>query len=285
MTRNFLRQSLGILLGSLILCSASYAQDKPEDSAAPQEKTTKKSGDYRVYEEQFKTTDCSKMPNRSVAYDCAQAHMQWRIIPIRNAMSQNDQNEILVAVRNLFDPGIKVFLSTSQSTLAVSSYPQELDRIESFIRATDLPHPTYRVTFTLAESDAGKRIGVQHYTVVAVAGQRSTTKQGSKIPVATGSYKEAGGGMQQQFTYLDIGMNIDLTLTPSSTGLQMKAKVEQSSVSEESVIAGVHEPVVRQTVFEGYTSVTPGKPQAIGQLDLPGSTRHVDIDVLIEALP
>lgn len=258
----------------LALPLAATAQDKPE----PQEKP------FRVYEEQLKTTDCAKMPNRTAQSDCTQAHIQWRIIPIKNATSQNDVNEILVAVRNIFDPSLKIFLSTNQSAIAIASYPQELDRIEAFIHALDQPHASYRITYTMAESDSGKQIGVQHYTLVAAAGQHISSKQGSKIPVSTGSYKESGGGMQQQFTYLDIGMNIDVTVLPIATGLQIKTKVEQSSVSDESIIAGVREPVVRQTVYDGSANVVLGKAQAIGRMDLPGSTRHVDIDVLVEPM-
>lgn len=257
------------------------AQEKADDTAP---KTRTAHVDYREYEQQLKTTDCSKMPSRTAMSDCSEAHREVRIFPIKNATSQNDLNEILVAVRNIFDPSIRIFLSTAQNSVSVASYPQELDRIEKLIRAMDQPRPAYRVTFTMAESDAGKRIGVQHYVVIAEAGQKTTTKQGSKIPVSTGSYKESGGGMQQQFTYLDIGMNIDLTITPLSTGAQMKVKVEQSSVQDESVIGGVHEPIVRQTVFDGVPMVPIGKAVALGQLDLPGSTRHVDIDVLVEPM-
>ena len=54
------------------------------------------------------------------------------------------------------------------------------------------PRP-YRLTYTLTEMDGTKTIGVQHYEVILVEGGRTTLKNGSKIPVATGSYTVAGG--------------------------------------------------------------------------------------------
>ena len=36
--------------------------------------------------------------------------------------------------------------------------------------------------------DGGKRIGTQHFAMIVVTGQRTVLKQGSKVPIVTGSY-------------------------------------------------------------------------------------------------
>ena len=144
------------------------------------------------------------------------------------------------------------------------------------------PKP-YRVTYTLTEMDGTKTIGVQHYTLIVVEGGRSTIKNGSKIPVATGSYSVQGSA-QTQFTYLDVGINLDTTLVDQADGMwRIKSKVEQSSVAEKPVnIAGVEEPIVRQSVLEMSTSVMLGKPQVLGTLDFTGTTRRLEIEVMLE---
>lgn len=279
-------------LGSLLLAgsfsfAAAQTPDKPADAAAQDRNdrmAARAHGDFHQWEEQLHTTDCAKMPTRTLMADCEQAHAQRYVVMLQNAASQNDANEILVAVRNLFDPSIKIFLSSSQNAVAITTYPEEFARIQAFIKSIDLPRPTYRITLTLTESDAGKRLGVQHTTLIAAAGQRTSIKQGSKVPVVTGSYKEGGSGSQDQFTYLDIGLNISVEVDPMGNRAQMKVKVEQSSVANETDIGGVHEPVVRQSVFDGVPNVTIGKAQAIGQIDIPGSTRHIDIDALVETM-
>jgi type II secretory pathway component GspD/PulD (secretin) len=277
------RTILTLLLATSSLTLAARAQDA--DKPAQEEKPAPRQ-DFRTYEAQLKTTDCRKMPNRTTTVDCAYAHAQLKVIPLVNATAQSDANEILIAVRNLFDPSIKIYLIADQSAIAVTTYPEEIARIESLIHILDRPHPSYRLTFTLTESDAGKRLGVQHFSLVAVAGQRTTMKQGSKIPVATGSYNEGDKNTQTQFTYLDIGMNFDVTATPAGSGISLKAKVEQSSTAPEPVtIAGVNEPIVRQSVIDGTALVTFGKPLTLGAVDVPASTRHIDIDVTAEPIP
>ncbi len=147
------------------------------------------------------------------------------------------------------------------------------------------PSKTFRLTFTLAESDSGKRVGIQHFAMVVASGQRTVLKQGDKIPVATGTYEAKNDtGTQTQFQYLDIGINLDATLTDSPEGLRLKSKIEQSSLGQPTTIAGVQEPVIRQSVVEGTSSMKIGKPLTLGSLDIVGSTRHVDIEVVAEPI-
>ncbi len=237
-----------------------------------------------------KSPDCSKLPTRTEQSDCATAHGEAKTIYLTNVSSQNDANEIMVAVRNMADPGVRIYLVASQNAMVVNTYPEELARIEALVRSLDRPHKTYRLTYTITELDAGKPIGTQHISMVVVDGQRASVKQGDKIPVATGSYSTGeanttgGLGMQTQFTYLDIGLNFDATLNSLDSGAMLKTKVEQSSLGQPSTIAGVTEPVVRQTVFEGNTFLTLGKPLMIGSIDVPNSTHHFDIAVVVDPI-
>jgi len=121
--------------------------------------------------------------------------------------------------------------------------------------------------------------------MIVAAGQRTTLKQGDKVPVATGTYGKGSDPLQTQFQYLDIGMNLDATLQETPNGLQLKSKIEQSSLGQPSVIAGVTEPVFRQTAIEGTSKLTPGKPLALGSIDETGTTRHIDIEVVAEPIP
>ena len=178
---------------------------------------------------------------------------------------------------------IALALSLGTSALAAQTpTPRPLPAIP-----TD-PHPgpdakSYRLTFTITENDNGKRIGTQHVAMVVLTGGRTTLKQGSKIPVATGSYSTNGtAGSQTQFTYLDVGLNIDASLDDLGDSTHLRAKIEQSSLADSTDIAGVREPVIRQTVMEGTSIMILGKPVMLGSLDIPGTTRHLDIEVVME---
>jgi type II secretory pathway component GspD/PulD (secretin) len=231
------------------------------------------------------TTDCSKLSTHTEQADCRTKYAQTKTIFLSNVAGQNDANEILIDVRNNFDPSLKVYLLSTQNAITVTTYPEELAKIEAFIHTLDRPLKLYRLTYTLAEYENGKSIGTQHVSLVVADGQRATLKQGDKIPVATGTYNpssSASEGTQTQFTYLDVGLNFDATLNEVKGGGVLKSKVEESSVGQSNTIAGVQEPVVRQSVIEQTAVLTTGKPVMLGSIDIPNSTRHMDIDVVMD---
>ncbi|MGA8940428.1 MAG: secretin N-terminal domain-containing protein [Acidobacteriaceae bacterium] len=211
-------------------------------------------------------------------------HAQTKTIYLQNISSQNDANEIMVAIRNSFDPGLRLYLVANQNALVVSTYPQEMAKIETLVHTLDRPHKAYRLAYTLTELDGGKTIGTEHLSMVVVEGQRTSIKEGDKVPVATGSYATENATSQTQFTYLDVGMNIDSSLTEHEGGAILKAKVEQSSLGAPSTIAGIQEPVVRQTVFDGIATLILDKPVMLGSIDVPNSTHHFDIAVVLQAI-
>jgi type II secretory pathway component GspD/PulD (secretin) len=274
-------RQLAFTLAAFTITLAAHAQSTPAATDTPE---PTRPVAHLSAEPPAGTTDCSKLPNRTLQTECREKYAQTRIIHLTNTTQQNDANDILVAVRNIADPSIKLFLVNSQDDIVVRTYPEELDKLESFIHALDRPHKVFRITYTIAESDAGKRLGVEHFSLVVADGQRVVLKQGDKVPVATGSYNTENSSSQTQFTYLDVGMNFDATVTSTAAGVVLKTKVEQSAVGPSNTIAGVAEPVVRQTVLEGVSIAALGKPLMLGSIDVPNSTRHIDSDVMIEPL-
>ena len=208
-------------------------------------------------------------------------------IRLANVTQQNDANEILVALRNTLYPSCKMFLVAGQNAIVVQASPDQLALAHQLVTELDRPRKTYRLTFTLTDSDDGKRLGSQRFSLDAVAGQDTFLKQGSKIPVITGNFSAAdsktGAGVQTQVTYLDVGMNIDVTASPVAHGAVLKTKVEQSSV--DPATAANQDPIIRQSVISGVSAATFDKPLQLGAFDIPNSTHKLDIEVLVEELP
>ena len=206
----------------------------------------------------------------------------FETIYLKNVTQTNDANEIVIAVRNMVDPSVRIYLVPNQNAIVIRATPDQMAMAQKVISNLDRPKSTYRLTYTITEIDGAKRVGSQRFAMIATEGQRTVMKQGSKVPIATGSYKEAGTSTQTQFTYLDIGMNFDATLDETANGAKLRTKVEQLSIAEENSGVGPQDPVVRQATLEGTTYLTLGKPQVLGSLDIPGSTRHLDIGVVME---
>jgi type II secretory pathway component GspD/PulD (secretin) len=198
------------------------------------------------------------------------------------ATGQNDLNEIVTALRNMISPAAKIYPVMGQKAVVVRVVPEDLAMIQKMLDELDRPKKTYRLTYTINEMDGGKRIGAQHFAMVLTAGQRTQMKQGSKVPVVTGTNNKDSGTLENMVSYLDIGMIFDATLEESANGVSLRSKVEQLSLAEEKSGLGVQDPVVRQTSIEGTSFLVPGKPLVLGSVDIPGSTRHLDVEVVME---
>ncbi len=202
---------------------------------------------------------------------------------LTNATQTSDANEVVTAMRNILPGDMRIYLVPSESAIVVRGTQEQLTQAQKVISELDRPKKAYRLTYTITESDGAKRVGTQHFAMVAAPGQRTVLKQGSKVPIATGSYSATGStGAQTQFTYLDIGMNFDATLDELANGVKLRTKVEQLSIAEQVSGVGTQDPIIRQSSMEGTSLLTLGKPLVLGSIDIPGSTRHLDVEVVVE---
>jgi hypothetical protein len=198
------------------------------------------------------------------------------------ATGGSELNEIVTAIRNVIPPEARIYLVLSQKAVVVRVIPEDLPTIQKVLDELDRPKKTYRLTYTISEIDGGRRIGSQRFAMVLTSGQRTQMKQGSKVPVVTGTNNKDSGTLENMVSYLDIGMNFDATLEESANGVSLRSKVEQLSLAEEKSGVGVQDPVLRQTALEGTSFLVPGKPLVLGSVDIPGSTRHLDVEVVME---
>jgi hypothetical protein len=143
----------------------------------------------------------------------------------------------------------------------------------------------YRLTYTLTEMNDGKRAGSQRYVIVVNASPKyfmssnesrpAHLKLGSRMPIATGE------SAKSEITYIDIGMSIDATLRLGDKGLVLSTHIAESSIDHAQQLPGASEkaPVIRQAGLETSVLLTENKPTVIGNVDLPGTTRTLQIQV------
>jgi len=209
------------------------------------------------------------------------------IFYLHNASQASDANEIHTAIRNMLPPDAKTYLVSGQNIILVRGTAEQIALVQKLIDGLDKPKRTYRLTYTVKEIDGGKLVGTEHFALVSGNEQDVTLKQGSKVPILTGSYSAVStdskaAGAQTQFTYLDVGMNIDATLTDMGDQAMIKSYIEQSSVAPELSRAVSQDPTILHAALKGIFAVTLGKPLALGSIDIPHSTRHLDIEIEVE---
>ena len=105
----------------------------------------------------------------------------------------------------------------------------------------------------LLMSDSNTRI-LQSPQVRAIDGAKATLKIGQKVPTATGSFQPGIGGVginplvNTQFSFIDVGVNVDMTPTKihDNGEVSMHVEVEISSVNSHVNLGGIDQPVIGQ---------------------------------------
>ncbi|HWZ52101.1 MAG TPA: cohesin domain-containing protein [Granulicella sp.] len=139
-------------------------------------------------------------------------------------------------------------------------------------------------------TDSDTRI-LQNPRIRATDGQRSQLKIGQKIPIATGSYSAGVSttttiGVQTQFSYLDVGVNIDMTPTVHyDHEVSLKLRVEVSSEAGTVTISGVTEPIIAQNVAEQIIQLKDGEPSILAGLLTKSDTVSVNGNPGLSELP
>jgi type II secretory pathway component GspD/PulD (secretin) len=201
---------------------------------------------------------------------------------LTNLTKDSEALDIMTDVRNML-PKVRTYYVPSQSALTVLGTQDDILLAQKIISELDKTKKLYRLTYTITENDSGKLIGTQKFSVIVVSGGKTDVKQGSRVPIVTGSYNTAAPQeANTQVQYVDVGLEIEASLDGYFDGVRLRTKVVQSSVVDEKEGVGAQDPVIRQTSLEGTSLLTPGKPLVLGSLDIPGSTRHQDVEVVSE---
>ena len=201
-------------------------------------------------------------------------------IHLTHVTAQRDLNDVQTALRNMLPtPGI--YAVQTQNAIAIRGTADDIETAKRLIAELDRPRKAYKVTYTFTETDNGKTVGLHHLTVLVVAGEKTVAKHGNRVPIVTGMFDKENAAQNSQVQYLDVGLNIEASLD----GDRLRSKVEETSVSEEKSGIGSQDPIVQQTALEATSDVAPGRSFVLGSLDIPGTTRHEQIEAAVEDVP
>jgi hypothetical protein len=201
----------------------------------------------------------------------------YQTLYLTNLTQQNDANELVTDLRNML-PSSKLYYVPSQSAMSIRGTAEEIALAQKILSDLDKTKKIYRLTYTMTERDGGKTIGVQHFSIVVASGSKTDLKLGSRVPVGTNSSAQG----PNEVTYLDVGQEIEASLDGYFDGVRLRTRVVQSSIAEERSGIGTQDPIIRQTTLEGTSTLVQGKPLVLGSLDVPGSTRHQEVEVVSE---
>jgi len=148
--------------------------------------------------------------------------------------------------------------SGGTSTGTTNSTPQvtlnNLHHLSSADYSVTLPGATLNALL----NDSTTRI-IQDPSIRIIDGSTAKLKIGDRVPIATGSFQagvgvgvSGGAGLvnplvNTQFTYEDVGVNLEITPRVHPDGdVSMKLDVDVSSVTGQSNIGGIQQPIISQ---------------------------------------
>ena len=151
------------------------------------------------------------------------------------------------------------------------------------VRAQDYDNATYKVDFTIRDSgDAGGKAG-RKYTMQVSRGVKSTFRVGNRVPVTTGA-SSGGASVNTQFTYIDVGLNIECTVNERGARFAIHSDLDISTAVMPEKTSAVQNPTISSIRPNIDTSVLPGKPTVVASFDDPVTARKFDIDVAVSKI-
>ncbi len=169
-----------------------------------------------------------------------------------------------------FNPPTTTSSSSGSSTTTNNALPLKGFHFSTADYSVTLPGATANFILT----DTATKI-IQNPEIRSVDGQPARLRIGSRVPIATGSF-QAGVGVgtsavnplvNTQFTYLDVGVNVDVTphVHPSRE-VSLKVSIEVSQVISTATIGGIQQPVIGQNKLEHEIRLREGEVTVLGGL-------------------
>jgi type II secretory pathway component GspD/PulD (secretin) len=197
----------------------------------------------------------------------------FAVIPMKNVSSDQGGNDVVTALRNVLTRA-HIYYVYTQHALAIRGTQQDVDTARTMVAKLDKPHVGCRLTYTITVKDGGRTVDTRHFELALDSRGKAEMKQGSRVPIVTGT-SDTKSGPNSQVQYLDVG----LMITAEMDGAGLRSKVEESKLSGNSAAMGIVDPVVGQTVLIGETPLVAGKTLLLGALDVPNSTRQEVVEV------
>jgi general secretion pathway protein D len=138
------------------------------------------------------------------------------------------------------------------------------------LNATNFAVTVGQATANLLLSDSDTKV-LQNPSIRASDGQKADLKIGQRIPVATGSYQTGAATaivsslVNTQFTYLDVGVEIEITpIVHYDHDVTLKIKLVSSQEAGQTSIGGITEPIISQRTAEQTVRLKEGEVNILG---------------------
>ncbi|WP_263378926.1 cohesin domain-containing protein [Granulicella paludicola] len=203
---------------------------------------------------------------------------------LTNVTQQNDANEVLVALRNLFDPSTKLYLVASQNAIVVRATPAELILAEKLIDDLDRTRSEVVVDVAVLEvsRDLERNLGITLPTSFGLTPQASNANVSSSSTTTTTSTTTSGITLNTlanmnatNFAVTVGGGTVNALLSDSDTRVLQNPRVRATDGQQATLKIGSKIPVATGSTTSTLTSTATSTTQFT----------YVDVGVNIDMTP
>ena len=205
----------------------------------------------------------------------------YQVFYFNNSTGQHYDNDIQTALRNML-PNAKIYFALASNALMIRGSAEDIEMAQKMLADLDRPRKTYRVTYTLTEN-GGSQSGAQRFVLIVDPGSKTFLKQGSRVPIMTGS-SGAGSDKDTQVQYVDVGLDLEASIEGYGEGMHLKTKIEESSVADDKSNMGIQDPVLSQSILQSDSTCTLGKGMVLGSVEMPATGKRMEVSVVAEVV-
>jgi hypothetical protein len=169
---------------------------------------------------------------------------------------------------------IGVLLVSAASLIGAPKQPSESPKAETTPKPAETQSSdVYRLDYAIYELEQGKRVNTRTFTLMGRAGDWARFRVGNRVPVETGN---------GQYTYQDVGVNLDAHVDERASDLTVDTNIEVSSVAKPpEELGGRANPVFRSLKLQDCTLIELGKPALVGAIDDTVSNRRYEVELTV----
>jgi general secretion pathway protein D len=204
---------------------------------------------------------------------------------LTNVTQQNDANEVLVALRNLFDPSTKLYLVASQNAIVVRATPAELILAEKLIDDLDRTRSEVVVDVAVLEvsRDLERNLGITLPTSFGLTPQASNANVSSSSTTTTTTSTTTSGITLNTLANMNAtnfavtvgGGTVNALLSDSDTRVLQNPRVRATDGQQATLKIGSKIPVATGSTTSTLTSTATSTTQFT----------YVDVGVNIDMTP
>jgi hypothetical protein len=175
--------------------------------------------------------------------------------------------------------------------LGHKTFAQDATPTKDAAKPSAPPVHYYHLEFVVQElSTDGKPVNSRAYSTTVATNdseQMSVIRANSRVPIATGTASEGAPLANTQFTYQDVGVEIDFRHVQEINRLltlRLTANIRSLGGSA-NVVANFHEPITRENKWDSWVLIPIGKATVVfksDDLDSKGSIQMVVTATLLQ---